>query len=586
MASGHAVGAYVLRLVTSSRQEAFPLAAKAEFTLGRGSSADVEVHLADLSRRHACFRLEPSFAVCDLGSTNGTFVRGAKLTPHEFVPVEVGEPIVVGHTIALLLASTRAHLVHPVVGSDPWLAQLEKAFRELRDQGLPFAICDVDLSAPVDGLMGLVGLSADGDTAAFLSETHLALRLAGCSHDSSRSLKPAIDKYLTTIGARARVTVTHCPTDVNSIDEFLRSKPGGGVSRAPTIRPLQAVVRGERMTQLYDLVREVAPTVTSMVVLGETGAGKEVVAQAIHGLSDRRDAPFVALNCAALPETLLESELFGYERGAFTGAVGSKEGLLESAHGGTVFLDEIGEMPLATQAKLLRVLQERTVLRVGALKPKPIDFRLISATNRNLEREIAQGRFRADLYYRINGFSIVIPPLRERTDEIEPLAMLFAASAAKALGRRVPLISPDATRTLLQYSWPGNVRELKAAIERAVLVCRAGPVLPEHLPEELLRTRAPKSGPSPTPPQGFPSDEDTRAGKIPVMPGADPGHHEPRMFTLSEELERLERERILGALSECGGNQTRAAKLLGITRRVLIGRLERYNVPRPRGGKR
>jgi transcriptional regulator with PAS, ATPase and Fis domain len=601
--SGALAGSYVIRLLTRSKQEAFRFPAATEATVGRGTNADVEVPFVELSRRHACFRFDPSFAVRDLGSTNGTFVRGARLAPDVFVPIELSEPIMLADIIALVLPSSHTHLVQPLIGADVWGERVERAFGAAEARGDTFTVCEIVLTKPSDRLIALVALAVEGDTAAFLSDTHLALLLVGRSRDSSLGLKPAIDKYLTLAGARGRVTVSHCPTDVTTAEAFLHGREPSGVSRAPTIRPSHAIVRGERMTKLYELVREVAPTSTSIVVLGETGAGKEVIAQAIHAESERRDAAFVALNCAALPETLLESELFGYERGAFTGAVNAKAGLFETANGGTVFLDEIAEMPLPTQATLLRVLQDRTVLRVGALKPKPIDFRLISATNRNLEQEIACGRFRADLYYRINGFSLLIPPLRERQDEIGPLASMFAEAAARALGRRVPMMAPDTLRLLLEYRWPGNVRELKTVVERAVLLCRSGPLLPEHLSDELRRAapsrepaveqrrrsspppeRASGSGADPPtrPDPSFPEEATIAQARRPIPKIGDDADDAPRVFTLPEELERIERDRILAALTECGGNQSRAARMLGMSRRVLIGRLVRYKVRRPR----
>jgi two-component system response regulator AtoC len=318
-------------------------------------------------------------------------------------------------------------------------------------------------------------------------------------------------------------------------------------SKAPAVSKMQAV------EQLIELV---APARISVVLEGETGVGKQVVAERIHARSPRAAAPFVSINCAALPDALLESELFGFEKGTFTGAAQAKPGLLESADGGTVLLDEIGEMPLTTQAKLLRVLESGQVQRLGAVRPRPLDVRFVAATNRNLPAEVASGRFRADLYYRLNGVTITTPPLRERTEEIPYLVQLFLEHTCTELGRSVPAVSPGTMAALRKHAWPGNVRELKNATERAVLLARGGALEPEHF--GLVPGAAPLEEPA----------------AEPVVPAA----------SLRAAVGEIEHARILAALKETGGNQTRAAKLLGISRRALLGRLDAYGVPRPQKG--
>jgi DNA-binding NtrC family response regulator len=311
--------------------------------------------------------------------------------------------------------------------------------------------------------------------------------------------------------------------------------------------------RGSPMERLLRLRDRVAQSSISVLLLGETGAGKEVLAESIHLQSPRASGPFLRLNCAALSETLLESELFGHEKGAFTGAIAPKPGLLETAHGGTVLLDEVGELPASLQVKLLRVLEERQVLRVGGLRPRPIDVRFISATNRDLQAESEEGKFRRDLYFRLNGITLVVPPLRERAGEIAQLARELVTAACRQSGRvREPAFSPDALALLEHYLWPGNVRELRNVVERAVLLCQGDLITREHLPG--IAEPAPAARPDETPP--------------PV--------------SLRAELAALERKRILDALAECGGNQTRAAKLLGMRRQSLVARLDEYGIPRPR----
>jgi transcriptional regulator with PAS, ATPase and Fis domain len=265
----------------------------------------------------------------------------------------------------------------------------------------------------------------------------------------------------------------------------------------------------------------------------------------------------MALNCAALTESLLESELFGHEKGAFTGALSARGGLFEAASSGTVFLDEVGDLPLAIQTKLLRVLEERRVMRVGGRSAKEIDVRFVAATNRDLERDAESGVFREDLFYRLNGISFTVPPLRERPREIEALSRVFAARFCAEHGRARLNITAECLRTLERYSWPGNLRELRNAIERAVVLCPGDALLPEHLPPKVLA--------------GKPSD-------VASEPPAD------RRALLQKEIDDQERLRIQAALDKTGGNQTTAAKLLGISRRTLVYRLTALQLPRPRKG--
>ena len=248
------------------------------------------------------------------------------------------------------------------------------------------------------------------------------------------------------------------------------------------------VGESEPMRQLFQLIRQVAPADTSVLISGETGTGKELVARAIHEHSPRRDLPIVKVNCAALPTELIESELFGHERGAFTGAVQKRVGKLELAHRSTVFLDEIGELPLALQAKLLRFLQEKEIEPLGSNAVRPVDVRVVAATNRSLEQEVAAGRFRADLFFRLNVLPLTVPPLRERGDDVRVLAQHFLQNVNRKLGKSYPLLPPTATRQLAAYHWPGNVRELEHTLERAVLLS-TGPTLEvPSLHSEAART--------------------------------------------------------------------------------------------------
>jgi transcriptional regulator with GAF, ATPase, and Fis domain len=328
------------------------------------------------------------------------------------------------------------------------------------------------------------------------------------------------------------------------------------------------IVRDEAMQALYETLDVVAPSPLPVLIAGETGVGKELFACAIHARSARAPRPMVQINCAAIPSAMLESELFGYERGAFTGANQTKPGLLETADGGSVLLDEVGELPLALQAKLLRVLETGQCQRLGALRPRSIDVRIISSTNRDLRQAVTNGEFRADLYHRLAGVPIRIPPLRERRADIVPLAEYFASRMAQTMGRGEMILADDARTALEAHAWPGNVRELKNVVERAVVLARSDRVVAAELhleSHERLERR------DTSPPRARPG-----AGADSAVTADDGG--------LRAELDAMERRRVMEALERCGNNQSRAAKLLGISRHALIARIERFRLQRPRKG--
>jgi DNA-binding NtrC family response regulator len=339
---------------------------------------------------------------------------------------------------------------------------------------------------------------------------------------------------------------------------------------------------------LRPLLERIAPTQISVLILGETGVGKEVLARRLHQMSPRAGMPMLCINCAALPEPLLESELFGHERGAFTGAVEAKAGLLETAQGGTVMLDEIAELPLTLQAKLLRVVEERQVTRVGGVRPRSIEVRFITATNRDLEAEVARGQFRQDLFFRLNGILLVLPPLRERVAEIEPLAELFIAEFARQNALPCPpRWSRAAVRVLERYAWPGNVRELRNVVERAVMLCEGSTIDLGHLPLERLGRTLALERVSQLPPTVPPNGSSQPAHPSPGSYGYGACHptwhgSEEVVCPLEQTVSNMERTEIQRALERCGGNQTQAARLLGISRRSLITRIERHGLVRPR----
>jgi len=313
-------------------------------------------------------------------------------------------------------------------------------------------------------------------------------------------------------------------------------------------RPPQIVGECSAIKRVFTMIGRVAKSTASVLISGESGTGKELVARALHDQSERKGGPFVAINCAAMPETLLESELFGHEKGAFTDAKSRKAGLFVQAHGGTLFLDEIGDMPLGLQPKLLRALEERSVRPVGGTVEVPFDVRLVAATNRDLEQASEEGRFREDLFYRINVVQIAMPPLRARGRDVLLLAQQFLEQFSRRENKQIVGISSKAAERLLTYTWPGNVRELKNCVERAVALAQFDKIMPEDLPEKV---------------------RDFRSSHV-LVAGAN-----PEELVTMDEVERRYIGRVLEAV---GGSKTQAAKILGFDRKTLYRKLLRYGL--------
>lgn len=310
------------------------------------------------------------------------------------------------------------------------------------------------------------------------------------------------------------------------------------------------ISRNAAMQEIFALVRKVSAYKTTVLITGESGTGKELVARALHFEGVRKGRPFVAVNCAAIPENLLESELFGHVKGAFTDASFDKTGLFEQADGGTLFLDEIGEMPISLQVKLLRVLQDEEIKRVGGSSSKKVDVRLVSATSRDLEGDVATGRFREDLFFRLNVFAISLPPLRERLDDLPLLLEHFLAKFSVKFGKKIASAGPEVLRVLNSYSWPGNVRELENVLERGVILCEGDTLTVEVLPAKLSGSAL--------------NDQ--------------PVHLSGETMSIKQAAETMERELIRRALESTGGNRTHAAKILEISLRSLIYKLKEYGL--------
>jgi two-component system, NtrC family, response regulator AtoC len=561
-----------------------PLPEAGAVAIGRSPACEVFVDHPSVSRRHAVLHLGPPLAIEDQGSSNGTRVREVQLAPNQRVVFAPGDLIEVG-ALQLVVQQRSA----PVRGRRVWAhdyfdARLEEECERCEVSGAGFVTlhlrADPQRASDVEDVLAqelrtvdVVAMYAPGQYEALMCESNVA--------DGSEVVG-RLTAALTARGVAPQIGMASYPDDgrnPHSIIARAAERARGEEHHAPAV----AVASPETgMQTLWRLVERIAHANISVLIQGETGVGKEMMTETIHNMSPRAAQPFLRLNCAALSQTLLESELFGYEKGAFTGAVSAKPGLLETADKGTVFLDEIGELPPSIQAKLLRVLEERRVLRVGGLKSKAIDVRFVAATNRDLEAEVARGTFRQDLFFRLNGIALTIPPLRERQTEIRPLAEIFIARACAESGRTPLPLSPEASALLHRYSWPGNIRELKHMMERAVLLCQGDAIAPEHLPLEKMRaTRPAQPARSPVEPTAD-SPREHRHPAIAARRPTPPTPAQEESLDFKKDSRERERKQIIAALKSAEGNQSKAAKILGISRRTLLTKLDVHKLPRPR----
>jgi DNA-binding NtrC family response regulator len=440
---------------------------------------------------------------------------------------------------------------------------------------------------PAKGIL-LVGRAAEADLR--LSDRSVSRRHARLFLDGGQVRVADLESHNGVRVNGQALTQVHTlqPGDVVSIGEvhlvlYSEDTAASGTSEGSLSAEAADIVLGERtvvvadpaMKRLYELIRRLAASELPVLILGETGAGKENAAFAVHHWSRRSGQPFVAINCATIGETLAESELFGYEKGAFTGATAAKTGLLEAAAGGTVFLDEVGELPLAAQAKLLRALESRRILRVGSTKERDIDIRIVAATHRLLEKEVEAGRFRKDLFFRLGAATVVLPPLRDRPSEVGVLAERFLSAACTANGREPLELSPATLVLLSRYTWPGNVRELKNTLDYVAATVAEPVVEPKHLPERILAALQPASSPPApaAPAAGAPAQAVEPAVESPpeVAPAS-------RRAPLAEELKALERERMVEALRATGGVKVRAAELIGMPLRTFALKCKQYGL--------
>ncbi len=539
-------------------------------TIGRDPGAGVVVDDPGVSRAHAVLGTGPdrTTTLADAGSANGTFLGGIRLPPGEPRPLVVGQTFFVGSSALVIQAldwpAPRFQRAAPFESIREQIAAIGQSWFADGPPPLWSAVvlrvspARATPAALLEALLGSI-TRASRSWILPISSDQILMVIEAAATDAA-ALERAVFRQLASWGLSADVeAVALTYAELQAPAEDLARQLHG---RAPLrLKRGKVVLRDPAMERLASTVRRVAPANVSVLILGETGSGKDIVASMIHEFSTRADRPFLGMNCASVPEALLESELFGHERGAFTGATSAKKGLLEAAQGGTVFLDEIGDLPLSLQAKLLRVIESHEVLPVGAVRPRHVDVRFLAATNQDIAGVAAAGRFRRDLLYRLNCVTLTVPPLRERRGEIEPLAQLFLSNACERFGLGPPSFSPGALAELVSYAWPGNVRELRNVVERAVLLAPSGVIEGVHLDLDREATTAAVLGP--------PALEVTSGdGASQVRPVLD--------------AEITERDRVLNALAACGGNQSRAAKFLGVSRRTLVRQIGRLGLPRPR----
>ncbi len=582
----------ILVVLTAGGVREFDLSEGTPKTVGSATASDIFLDDPSVSLQHAWLSQDGGgITVCDLGSEHGTFVRGARSPANTPVEVHLEDEIRFGTAAGQMRTASVSRLcAAQVLSPDRFDARVvEEAQRSFR-YGRKFGVLAVEATDRSKGVAeslraAVLRTLRANDAITVRAPGRLDLLVVECTKEGAVAAARRIHSSLVACAISTRMGVAVYPGDATTPESLLvvaqltmcstRSSEGTGVetaheaARMLRIGTHEVVLAEPLMVRLFHFVERTAAGAMPVLITGETGTGKEIIAEAVHALGPRAARPMVRLNCAALPENLLESELFGHERGAFTGATASNPGLLEEARDGTLLLDEIGDMPLPLQAKLLRVLEDRRVRRVGATRDHLVDVRIIASTHRDLVHAVAEGHFRSDLYYRLTRVVLEVPPLRQRKREIPLLAARFAAEAAGETWGGSITVAADAMAALLAYPWPGNVRELKNVMSRAVMSCDSGELERRHLPSTVIGEVAPLAG-------------TTEPSSEPAGDPAEPGTWLP----LEDAVRAFERGRILEALHAAQGNQTRAAQLLGVPRRTLAYKLAALGIEatRPRRG--
>ena len=576
-----------LLIIEVDSSSVFELPATGDLLIGRAPDAQVRLRDPSSSRQHARLALGPQGPVLsDLGSYNGTRVNGERISgPRLLLP---GDSIAICDVVLLYRRRQPASLLRPI---HDHIAPLRERLEEELDRAqagygtLSIVVVELPAIADVAGLLPEVAelLSPQlraSDCVARDGERRVVLLLPERVASQASALAKSLLQRLQPRVPGARAGLSCFPDDGQDGASLLAgAQAATDAATAQEVRSAASAVTrlrvGEHeilladsaMLRLYALLERLAVSELPVLIHGETGTGKELAAQVLHSRSGRREKRLVSINCAALPESLAESELFGHERGAFSGAVATKVGLLEAGHGGTVFLDEVGELPLSLQAKLLRVLETKRLLRVGDTRERPVDIRIVAATNRRLEDEVTKGRFRQDLYFRLASAVIVLPPLRERPRELPILARAFLSQACSKLGRESLLLAPATMERLLRYAWPGNVRELRNAMDYAAAIVSEPVVETEHLPPAIL------SATDPPAPEPGPADDRPEATRTGAALSLTQLARAILRLDAGDKLSAIEDALIQEALALTDGNKSAAARLLGVHRKVIERRL-------------
>ena len=555
-----------LMVFAASSARCVPLPRHGDVVIGRAPDADVVLEETPVSRHHAVIAMEDGRATLrDLGSQNGTHVDGVRVVGER--ALRSGDVIAVCGTQIVFHGPRDPGQRDRSLEPDAFCLQLEAEIE--RAAALDRAVAVVVLRAAGAGEFLVDALSGElrgVDRSTTLAPGELAALLPELDPDEVPPVVRRLVDALSGDGGEARAGYALFPRDGDGADELLAcaraaltsAQPGGAARAVVAFRTVEVgdgrsmLVADEAMSRLVDLLERLAQVDLPILVLGETGTGKELASALVHHLSPREGGPFISFNCAALQDSLAESELFGHERGAFSGASAVRVGLLESAAGGTVFLDEVGDLSAGIQAKLLRVLETRRLTRVGSTAERPLDVRVVAATNRDLLAEVEAGRFRRDLYYRLSAATVWLPPLRDRPREIALLARAFLAAGRRAAGREPVALTDEAERRLIGHGWPGNVRELKNCMEFLAVAVAGNQIDAGQVESYFLRGTAP-----------------TSLVAAPAPPSFRP---------IKDELREVEARRMIEALRAAGGVQTLAAALIEMPLRTFAAKVKQYGI--------
>jgi two-component system response regulator AtoC len=553
--------------------------------IGRTTEAELQLQDESVSRRHARILIADGEAsVSDLESYNGTRVNGEPVEGAR--ELASGDVISIGDVLLVLHRTAREVAPRTLLPAHAARRRVAEEIERVQTTGRTFTLATLRFSEPALDRAAVERIVQTRlrliDAASWLSERELLLIVPEHGPAQVRRLAGDLIAALHTTDAGARIGLASYLADGCDAETLLSAgrsaasaaKTGGILAAADaatrlTMGDREILLADPAMLGLFELLKRLARSDIQVLIRGETGAGKEAAAYAVHHFSARSDKPFVAVNCAAIAETLIESELFGHERGAFSGATHSKPGLLEAASGGTVFLDELGELSASAQSKLLRALETKRITRVGDVREREVDIRIVAATHRDLEADIRSKRFREDLFFRLGAATVILPPLRERPREVTLLGQTFLRSACSRIGRSPLTLSPTALRALATYRWPGNVRELRNTMEYVAAAIVDPVVEVHHLPAQIASVLSP---PLPLPGEA-PAPDGAPAEPVPVK-----RQPERRFRPIAEELKELERRRMDEALIVSNGVRKVAAELISMPLRTFTLKLKQYGL--------